>query len=559
MSAQGNTQAPRTVLGQLCMLLIAAGATYYLYDQSQGGSESAAIGAMVTGLMTLIFFFGFLGAVDHQADRRRRQRKLTSHAKNQGTAKRGDQKDAKKAGLLGEWGIILGRIGKKIVRYPGEAAVLVAGRPGSWKGVAFVIRNLLEAPKPTKDRFQSYIVTDVSGELYSVCSRRLRELGYRVVVIASEAERLSEELGIPIESIHHNPAGYLDPTDPNLIEDVETFTHLLHQGVEPSKQNGTTQHFDDLARLVLTTCILWLLDKYGGVTLPGLRRCVMSSSDEMLVLLEAASESKSFGGALSESASSVLSLMASSPEEFSGAITTATRSVKIFSSGGHVGRLVSENNFSWAELKQEPMVVFIMVPPERLKSQAQFLNLVISASAEALVRDRTNQRVIYLLDEVGNFYLPNLMQIVSLYRKYGLQVIFVLQQLEAQLARIYGKEAAREIQGNCEVIMGLSMTELDDLKRLSELAGQTTVYDGSQSIRESGDGAPEVTYTGSYQSQPILRSEDIRRLEKRQAVVLYANAPPFIVELMNYLDDPKLRQHADPNPFYEKKTSGEES
>lgn len=552
MRSEPTQNRPPTVLGQFIWLLLTAAATYYLYEFGKQGAEWASFGALAMVVITVVAVIRVFNAYDQYLYRRRRQRQLESFAKNHGDAKIGNQADAKKAGLLGKEGIILGKIGKQFARYAGEAAVLISGRPGSWKGVAFVVVNLLQAPKPTKKKFQSYIVTDISGELYSVTSRRLRELGYHVVVIASEAKRLSEELGVPIESIQHNPAGYLDSNDPNLIEEVDAFVHLLHQGTDPGKQNGTTQHFDDLARLVLTTCILWLLSKYGEVTLPGIRRCIMSSSDEMHCLLEGASESDAFGGALAESAASVLSLMASSPEEFSGMLTTATRSIKLYSEGGHVGKLVSQDGFRWSQLKQEPTVVFIMVPPERLKSQAQFLNLIISASAEALVRERSNQRVIYLLDEVGNFYLPNLLQIVSQYRKYGLQVIFILQQLESQLARVYGKEAAREIQGNCEVIMALSTTELEDLKRLSELAGQETLSDGSHTIREAGQGPPEVSYTGSYQGQPILRADMIRRLEKHQGLLLFANAPPFIVELVNYLHTPSLLRLADENPFYKK-------
>lgn len=86
---------------------------------------------------------------------------------------------------------ILGGLGADFIRYPGETSVIVAGRPGSWKGVAFVIPNLLMAPRPPKQKFESYLVTDYSGELNVVCHRRLRELGNRIVVFASDAERRS--------------------------------------------------------------------------------------------------------------------------------------------------------------------------------------------------------------------------------------------------------------------------------------------------------------------------------------------------------------------------------
>lgn len=553
MSGASNKSAPPSFLGQLVLAGFASGVAYYVYPYAKYGDGAAAFVAIIATLVAIVAGMKSLWAFDQKIDRRRRHRQLEAFSDSQGKAKIGDARDAKEAGLLGEWGIILGRIGKKLVRYPGEASMLVAGRPGSWEGVAFVILNLLLAPKPTKDRFQSYIVTDFSGELYAVSHRALRALGYEVLVIASEAERLSRELGVPMESVQHNPAGYLDPAAASILEDVDTFVHLLHSGVEPSKQNGTTQHFDDLARLVLLTFCLWLLDRYGEITLPGLRRCVMSGSDEMHCLLEAASESSAFGGALSESSSSVLSLMASSPEEFSGAITTAARSVKLFAAGGPVGKQVSRHDFDWGQLKEEPTVVFLIVPPERLKSQEQFINLTISASAEALARHRSHQRVTYLLDEAGNMHLPNLMTIVALYRKFGIQVILVLQQLEAQLARVYGKEAAREIQGNCEVTMAMSTTEIEDLKRLSELAGLETFSDGSHTLRESDEGTPEVSYTGDYKQRPVLTTDAIRRLDRRKAVVLYANAPALIVDLVNYLHEPAIAKLADPNPYYCKK------
>ncbi len=552
MSHPNKSHAPPTLLGQLILLILCATVTFFLYRFGQRGWEIALWAAVGMAIATLVVGVQFFSAIDLLNDRKKRQQRLESFAKNQRDAKLGDEQDALKSGLLNKNGIILGRIGKDLIRYAGEAAVMVAGRPGSWKGVAFVIRNLLDAPAPIPDKFQSYIALDISGELYSVCSRRLRELGYNVVVIASEAKRLSEELGIPIQSVHHNPASFLIPHGPNVIEDVETFVHLLHPGVEPGKQTGNNEHFDELARLILTTVILWMLTRYGEITLPGLRRCIMGSRDELLVLLESACETNYYGGALAESASSVLALMANSPEEFSGAITTATRSVSIYSGGGHVGELVSKGDFCWSQLKQEPTVVFIIVPPERLKSQAKFLSLVISSSAEALVRDRSNQRVIYMLDEVGNFYLPNLLPIIAQYRKYGIQVVLILQQLESQLARIYGKEAAREIQGNCDVVLALSTTELEDLRRLSSLAGEETIFTGTHTVQESPEGVPQISYTGSYQSQPLLPVDKIRRLDKSQAMLLYGNAPPFILDLSNYLHEPKLLQHADENPFYRK-------
>ncbi len=286
MSDPAKKPPPPTILGQGLVCAAAAGGTSYLLPLAQAGSDPAAFGALATAGVALVAGIKTLNAWDQFRDRRARQHRLESFADSYGRAREGTVEDARRGGLTGEEGLIFGRLGKKFLRYAGEAGVMIAGRPGSQKGVGFVIPNLLMAPRPTKQTFQSYIVTDFSGELYGVCHRRLRELGYRIVVLASEAERLSADLGVEIISTRHNSAAYLVATSPELLEEVATFVHLLHPGVEPAKQNGSSQHFDELARQVLTTFILWQLDRYGTVLLPGLRRCVMSTSAELHAVLE---------------------------------------------------------------------------------------------------------------------------------------------------------------------------------------------------------------------------------------------------------------------------------
>ena len=100
------------------------------------------------------------------------------------------------------------------------------------------------------------------------------------------------------------------------------------------------------------------------------------------------------------------------------------------------------------------------------------------------------------------------------------------------------------------MILALSTTELDDLKRLSELSGNETFRNGSHSLRETTEGAPEVSYSGDYRQRPVLRPETIRLLEKHRAVLLMAGVTPFVVDLVNYLQEPAIKRLADENPFY---------
>lgn len=554
MSTTSNAAARPTILGQLVAFLLCLWAAWFCLHLGPAGPEWAqllgvlfVLAAIASGLRLLAVIGRWLG------DLRRHQR-LESFASHKGQAKMGDLKAAKAAGLTGPEGWILGRIGKHVLRYSGEAAMLISGPPGSWKGVAFVLLNLLNLPKPTGDRWQSYVVLDVALELYAVSGNYLRAMGYRVVVICPEAERLAKELGISIESVQLNPLSYLKADDPCLAQEIEMAVRMIHPGVEPAKRNGTNEHFDDRARQILACFCYWLLHRYGTVTLPSLRRLTMASTDELRCVLEEGASSEAFGGAMAELARSLLTLM-DGLDESTGAFGTAQRSVHLYSASSPLGRHVSDSTFWWSELHDQPTVVFVGIPLERLASQRPFLGLTIETAAQTLVRKRSNRRVSFLLDEIGNIYVPTLMEIVAGYRKCGLQCIFVLQQMCSQTSRVYGKEFSRELLGNCEVVLSLSTSELDDLKRLSEMAGHHTVADGSHTLAEGDEPAPKLSYTGSYQSQPLLRPETIRLLPKSQGVMLMRNQPPFILDLMNYLQDPVLVERAAPNPYYREEQS----
>src|SRR4029077_20833744 len=82
-----------------------------------------------------------------------------------GTAQWGDPRD-----LLLPAGLILGRFGRKLLRYDAEGHILTVAPTGSGKGVSAVIPNLLDYPG-------SVVVVDLKGENHAVTARRRAQLG----------------------------------------------------------------------------------------------------------------------------------------------------------------------------------------------------------------------------------------------------------------------------------------------------------------------------------------------------------------------------------------------
>ena len=83
-----------------------------------------------------------------------------------GDARFATRREIARAGLLGEHGIILGRLGNRYLVLPGQQGVELEAPPRSGKGVGLVIPNLLNWPGST-------IVSDIKGENF------MRTAGYR--------------------------------------------------------------------------------------------------------------------------------------------------------------------------------------------------------------------------------------------------------------------------------------------------------------------------------------------------------------------------------------------
>ncbi len=567
-------KAPPTVMGRLVVCVASFWGAIVLYERSMAGADVAGLGdvggfaAVALALVGLNAAIGFLNAVDNVIDRHRWHRRLEAASDRQGTAKLGDLKTAKAGGFLTGFGFICGRLKGKLFTIESQKSWIVHGPAGSGKSLWLLV-NLL-ASRHAKSPGKSYwswfnrsatrrvilpglMVLDVTGEIFCVVRRRLLELGYRIVVLCPEAERMSAELGVEFESTPCNPAEFLRNSG-NRKDDAEMFTQFLHPGTPKGKGSPSSEHFDELGRMILTMWVLWLMFRYGEVTLPSLRRVIMATGDEQAAAIEEMLKvgDKVGGGALRETAAAVQNLMVNSPEEFSGAMTTATRAVRLYSQDSPIGSQVSEHFADWGDLKnpETPTVFFIMTPPERLDTYAPWVSLTIATGVETMARHRNHNPVHIHLDEVGNIFLPNLSRLISVYRKFGLVTILYLQSMRAQLSRWYGSDAATEIITNCETLQGFSMRSLSDLREISALAGEETVTDGSATLREGPGGVPEVSFSGQYRGRPLCRIEDIRQLPADKTLLLHANYPPFILDVVNPLKEPWLRKMSDDNPYY---------
>ena len=439
----------------------------------------------------------------------------------------------------------LGELETGTVGYPGEAHLLTIAPPGSGKGTDIVIPNLLTYGK-------SIIVTDPKGELFAVTARHRRdELNNKIIVLCPWAAKLSEELGIEIPDHGFNPLSILDPTSENIRDDCELIASLLYP--KPAKISSDQDFWIDGGQQILTAFILHIAsdeEKYGPLTLPRVRQYLHLKPEEMTGLLSEMSENTAFGGCIQEYASTLLGTLERAPKQFEGTLAGAVKALRIYDSMSPLGQHVSKGTINFASLKEEPTTIYLIMPSDRSITHAPWLNLVMSLAVELVGRDRSNRRVLFLLDEMANLgYMPNILRAMAQYRGQGVQIWSIIQQI-SQIERLYGKEGLEQFIGTCELINAFGVWDPQTIKFLSEWLGQTTIRNRTYSIDPGqGHGLTSVNVNAADKGVALLRPEDIRTLPQDEQLIFYRNVKPIRAKRVHYWLVDSWAKGADPNPY----------
>ncbi|RYZ91366.1 MAG: type IV secretory system conjugative DNA transfer family protein [Proteobacteria bacterium] len=165
-----------------------------------------------------------------------------------GEARFANAYEIKKAGLYGSTGIIIGKLKKRFLMFPGMQFVLLAAPTRSGKGVGIVIPNLLNWS-------ESVVTLDVKIENFLITSKFRANWGQEIYLfnpfaIAEDAE------GSPVNGRTHryNPLGYIS-NDPRLRPtDILAIGQALYPG------EGRDSFFDDAARNLFLGLTLFLCE-----------------------------------------------------------------------------------------------------------------------------------------------------------------------------------------------------------------------------------------------------------------------------------------------------------
>jgi type IV secretion system protein VirD4 len=387
------------------------------------------------------------------------------------------------------------------IHYDGDGPICVIAPTGAGKGRDFLIPTILTYDGPL-------MVTDLKGELATVCARRRREMGHEVAIL--DPFKLT-----PFESARLNPFDIFSLPGAALESDAEMLANQMGEEHIIEKDRFWNDHANSLiAGLIVAIQTIEEPINRDFVTLKD-----RLFSDDVVYNLAVLLDTK--GKSMPKFAYSAIGafLQAADQNTRPSILNTAQTYLRALCSED-VGLCLVDSNIKLGDiLEGKPLDIFICIPPEKMKSHKCLVKLWVGTLLTALMRRREIpvRRTLLVADEaaqLGEFDL--LLTACTLLRGFGLQLITAWQDV-AQMKSRYSHDW-QTILNNAAVLLSFGQGHYAAAKEYADILG----IDAGELLRMGPDHAALS-----------VRGEGTRRIRR-----------------MNYLKEARFEGLADPNPYF---------
>ncbi len=396
----------------------------------------------------------------------------------------------------------------------GQPHSLIMGASGSGKTQAFMFPLI----KILGRAGESMIVTDPKGELYEACGSLLKEKGYKIILI---------NFRDPREGAAWNPFSYpyriykegnSDKAN-ELLQDLAS--NIL---IDPN--NKAEPFWEQTASNFFTGLSLGLFDDAteSEININSINMMAETGEDRIGASTYIKEYFKS-KGELSPAYIAAASCINAPNETRGGIMSTFRTKTRIFSSQEALSEMLSYSDFDIRDVGKEKTAVFLKIHDEKTTYHA-LATIFVKQAYEALIAvAQTCQnlklpyRTNFILDEFANMpALKDVETMITASRSRNIRFSFVIQNF-SQLNKVYGKDVAETIKGNCGNFVYIMSTELAALEEISKLLG-----DQKPAKAEKDKPAPPI--------RPLFTVSDLQALKEGEVIINRFRSMPFKTKLV---------------------------
>ena len=475
-----------------------------------------------------------------------------------GDARWAKSRHIRRAGLLADQGIILGRYKNRYLVLPGQTGVILAAPPRSGKGVSCVVPNLLNWPG-------SVLVLDIKKENWALTA------GYRSLF--SEVY-LFDPFSADGRTARWNPFTYVSENPHLRIDDVQRIATMLCQ-----EAPGADPFWVKSARSLFVGIALYLFERrdyeraYNAdpshqdpmpvvpVTVGEVLRQAMASDEEGFSkhwkrIIEGWA---AIGKPLSpQCVSLIMDVVDLATQTASSVRKTFTSQLDLWLNP-LLDMATAESDFDLRDLRKKKIAVYLGIKPRDFER----LQVVMNVFFQQAIGEQTAElpesnpllkyQLLVVLDEftaVGR--LPVLLTSIAFVPGYNVRPLMVIQT-PSQLDEVYGQNGRKIMLKTLAARIIFPPNDMEDARNVSEELGYTTVKSRSRTVPGvMGGGKRSPSTNVSDQRRALMLPQEIKEMPADRQLLFVEHVLPVKCHKIRYFEDPIFKKRLLPAPAVKK-------
>jgi type IV secretory pathway TraG/TraD family ATPase VirD4 len=386
------------------------------------------------------------------------------------------------------------------------SSVMLTAATGMGKTSVQIINGIVRMTQ------SSQIINDPSGELFQKTSGYLQSIGYLCFLL---------NFGNVKGSHNFNPLVYVKTeSDINKLCSLIIRTVLNSTSSDPFWNLQATTFL----RVVVAFVLSYPPEYRNFANVRHILKALAGSKEAVCLMFAKDADQKLF--------EDFKMIMALEPKVFSSVLATALAATSLWADED-VCQITARNSFDFSLLRQQKVCIYLTTPTADSRYYAPLISMFFELFFKeqmSRIPEKHEIDCMITLEEASSAYIPLLPIACCNLRKYATGLLTTWQSYESAIS-MYGHENAEVIRSNSTTRIYMSSGSLKSCEELERMLGRVEVTDN--------DGKKII--------KPLLLSEEIRCMDKNEAIVLSDNKN-YRVKLVPYYLQPFIRMRTEIPP-----------